>query len=256
MGRWTYRRLSPTTWFYVACSCCTGVLYTKQAQDRAKQRSCSVAPSVSGKGSSEWDSTIEVTSIDSSLGSSGPRQQHGQQAPFGKREFVSSQMSMWMDVSIPLDVLHANRAARVILLLLNAVGWASWACMIFLAFYYQFFTLHDRQFSYLSLPLLISCVCNAAVLMLAFCATLSKPLYRTPFLLSISALGTMLLTTICAFLVENDELFFAGCGMASVQLVYWVAFTTGYGAVVSPWLHPFVPCDREADKDPLRSANV
>lgn len=41
-------------------------------------------------------------------------------------------------------------------------------------------------------------------------------------------------------MVENDELFFAGTGLAAVQLVYWVAFTTGYGAVVSPWLHPFV----------------
>lgn len=58
--------------------------------------------------------------------------------------------------------------------------------------------------------------------------------------MSLTAISTMIITTLCAFLVENDELFYAGTGMAGVQLVYWVAFTTGYGAVVSPWLHPFV----------------
>jgi hypothetical protein len=56
----------------------------------------------------------------------------------------------------------------------------------------------------------------------------------------------MLVTTFCAFLVENDELFFSGIGLAAVQTVYWVAFSTGYGAAVSPWLHPFVPVDKSA----------
>lgn len=54
--------------------------------------------------------------------------------------------------------------------------------MIFLAFYYQFFTLHDRQFSYLSGPLLLSTILNAAMLVLAFIAIFSKKIYRTPFL--------------------------------------------------------------------------
>lgn len=112
--------------------------------------------------------------------------------------------------------------------------------MIFLAFYYQFFTLHDRHFTYLSLPLLLSSCLNAGQLVLAFSAIFVKKIYRTPFLMSLMSLVTMLITTLCAFMVENDELFFAGTGLAAVQLVYWVAFTTGYGAVVSPWLHPFV----------------
>jgi len=42
-----------------------------------------------------------------------------------KREFVSSQMSMWMDSSIPLDALVANQRARVILILLNILGWVT-----------------------------------------------------------------------------------------------------------------------------------
>ncbi len=65
----------------------------------------------------------------------------------------------------------------------------------------------------------------------------------------------MLTTTFCAFLVENDNLFYAGTGMAAVQLVYWVAFTTGYGAVVSPWLHPFVPFDCDDDKSDVVAMN-
>lgn len=54
--------------------------------------------------------------------------------------------------------------------------------MIFLAFYYQFFTLHDRQFSYLSLPLLLASCLNAGQLILAFSAIFVKKIYRTPFL--------------------------------------------------------------------------
>lgn len=69
--------------------------------------------------------------------------------------------------------------------------------------------------------------------------------------MSLSSILTMLTTTICAFLVENDELFFAGTGMAAVQLLHWVAFTTGYGAVVSKWLHPFVIDEEKSPKTAL-----
>lgn len=69
----------------------------------------------------------------------------------------------------------------------------------------------------------------------------------------------MIITTLCAFLVENDELFYAGTGMAGVQLVYWIAFTTGYGAVVSSWLHPFVldiPSIEEGSKELSEAASA
>jgi hypothetical protein len=40
--------------------------------------------------------------------------------------------------------------------------------------------------------------------------------------------------------------------------VFWLAFSTGYGAAVSPWLHPFVPDDKwaqDVEERKLEEAN-
>lgn len=130
MGRWSVRNLSPTTWFFVACSCCTGVLYEKKAaRQRAKLRST---------GSGLASSSISVTDVESAASSIWPvpfsdgytssganQQQHQQQTGnfSPKKEFVSSHMTMWMDSSIPLEALVVNQRARIILIGLNVLGW-------------------------------------------------------------------------------------------------------------------------------------
>ncbi len=134
MGRWSFRTLSPTTWFFVACSCCTGVFYEREAHKRAKYirnnadsvRSVSESRSYNkdleynygGIGYQDDVETITQQSVyGRSLGNKSPMSQIAQ------REFVSSHLTMWMDSSIPLETLEVNVRARILLICLNIIGW-------------------------------------------------------------------------------------------------------------------------------------
>lgn len=129
--KWSIRKLSPTTWFFVACSCCTGVLYERKAHKRRK-----LARSA-GSGFSTTASTLDLESPAAAfdefgvLGSgdsfTGKNIRRVDSPSYSyKREFVSSQMTMWMDSSIPLESLVVNPRARILLVLLNILGWVKW----------------------------------------------------------------------------------------------------------------------------------
>lgn len=126
--KWSIRKLSPTTWFFVACSCCTGVLYERKAHQRRRQLArsggtglSSTAPSTLDlESSSPCDEFRVFGSGESFVVTTG---RVDSPAYSYQKEFVSSQMSMWMDSSIPLEGLVVNSRARLLLILLNIIGW-------------------------------------------------------------------------------------------------------------------------------------
>lgn len=139
-NRWSARKLSSSAWFYVACSCCTGVYEERQARKRAKESltsldgsGSSISGDISRRNSTSGSSSSATEDIE--LGQIGGGQQYmtvrkdsestviemmSERKP---DDLVASELTMWKDSCIPLERLKVNKRGRILLCLLNACGW-------------------------------------------------------------------------------------------------------------------------------------
>lgn len=117
------RQLSPSTWFRVACSCCTGFLVQKRAAKRQRfirrlQKSSLEFPCKSPY-------HLEGEPCENPNCPTSCYSDEDIRLYFSQSTSSDNIEEMWMDPSVPLDRLIVNRRARVILFINLFLGWVS-----------------------------------------------------------------------------------------------------------------------------------
>ena len=116
------RQLSPSTWFRVACSCCTGFLVQKRAAKRQRflrrlQKSSLDFPPCKSPYHFEGEPCEDPTCRTSCYS------EENFQIYLSQSSSSDNFEEMWMDPSVPLERLVVNRRARLILFVNLFLGW-------------------------------------------------------------------------------------------------------------------------------------